>query len=133
MSYHDPRGGGGGGMKFAHTHSLFIHTFSFIQMCITVGATAPECSRLANQPSLYGILSDRNVGANVELARILRSVRNMASTTCSVRSLPSSSRPARVTLMNVFVRRHTHTDIRTHNLFEQILMNGENFLKFAVF
>ena len=33
---------------------------------------APECSELANQPSLYGILGDRSVGANVELARIAR-------------------------------------------------------------
>ena len=31
---------------------------------------APECSRVANQPSSYGILTDHNVGANVELARM---------------------------------------------------------------
>ena len=29
-----------------------------------------ECSRLANQPSSYRILSDRNVGTNMELACI---------------------------------------------------------------
>ena len=33
---------------------------------------APECNRLANQPSSYGILTNHNVGANVELARIAR-------------------------------------------------------------
>ena len=32
----------------------------------------PECSRLANQPGSYGILTDHNAGANVELARIAR-------------------------------------------------------------
>ena len=44
---------------------------------------APECSRLANYPSSYGILTDHNVGANVELAR----------TTCSVVSHPDTVPP----------------------------------------
>ena len=37
---------------------------------MTIDDAPPECSRLVNEPSLYGILIEHNAGANREHVRI---------------------------------------------------------------
>ena len=57
-------------------------------------------SRLANPPSLYGILTDHNAGANVKRARIAQHAQD--GSYLMKRCLLSSSRPNRVTLKALF-------------------------------
>ena len=67
----------------------YIYTLKLLRRRVQERLRRAWISRLAKQPSSYGILTDHNAGTNVERA----GVRKMAATICSIVSYPAPTWP----------------------------------------